>query len=77
MEACVSPAHRRQLPEKWEASPVARQRLGRGAVTSNTKAMFYAAGSSWCGFAVKSIPSARMTANIVFSVGLPCSLNER
>ena len=34
MEACVSPAHRRQLPEKWEASPVARQRLGRGAVTS-------------------------------------------
>src|SRR5690554_4133450 len=33
MEACVSPAHRRQLPEKWEASPVARQRLGRGAVT--------------------------------------------
>ena len=21
MEACVSPAHRRQLPEKWEASP--------------------------------------------------------
>ena len=34
MEACVSPAHRRQLPEKWEASPVARQRLGRGAVTN-------------------------------------------
>ncbi|SEQ29242.1 PAS domain S-box-containing protein/diguanylate cyclase (GGDEF) domain-containing protein [Ectothiorhodospira magna] len=33
MEACVSPAHRRLLPEKWEASPVARQRLGRGAVT--------------------------------------------
>ncbi|SEQ46475.1 RelE-like toxin of type II toxin-antitoxin system HigB [Ectothiorhodospira magna] len=35
MEACVSPAHRRLLPEKWEASPVARQRLGRGAVTGN------------------------------------------
>ena len=35
MEACVSPAHRRQLPEKWEASPVARQRLGREAVTKD------------------------------------------
>ncbi len=28
-----SPARRRLLPEKWEASPVARQRLGWGAVT--------------------------------------------
>ena len=32
MEACVSPAWRRLLPEKWEASLVGRQRLGRGAV---------------------------------------------
>ena len=35
MEACVSPACRRLLPKKWEASPVARQRLGREAVTKD------------------------------------------
>ena len=40
MEACVSPACRRLLPEKWEASPVARQRLGRGAVTIRVRREF-------------------------------------
>ena len=46
-EACVNPATRRLLPKKLEASPVARQRLGRGAVTGFLNLLNALASKEW------------------------------
>lgn len=50
----------------------------RCALTFADVGRYYMIPGCWpCGFAVSSMPSAFITAMVVFRVGLPFSLNER